>query len=68
MTAYTPMFRPMDEYMMKELVPGNDWRYIEACNLWDNSPLPKSKHFFGVFTTDIPLTEIQMKDLQVKLV
>ena len=63
---YTPLYRPMDSYMMNACAAGNDWQYVEACHDWPMSPHPRSLHRYGVFQTAKPLTADQREQLQVK--
>lgn len=62
---YTPRYRPMDAYMMRAIVPGVAWEYVEAAQMWPLSPLPSSSHLFGVFATERALTPDEITRLEI---
>lgn len=63
---YTPKYRPMDAYAMKAYAPEIEWEYVEAAQIWPNSPLPRSSFKFGVFQTSKALTAEQIENLEVR--
>lgn len=65
MQRYTMQFRPPG---FETLPPGVMWEWVEAPTLdfvRVHPSIPRSKHRFGVFTTDRPLTKKEMADFQV---
>ena len=66
MATYKPLYRHMADFPMRGYAPGITWQYTKAAHDWPLSPLPRSKHRFGEFTTDTPLTAEQVELLEVE--